>query len=108
MVHRGVRYWLTFVTGDAGVHTFSNGVTLVTAGTRSITATELADALATGTQSGITVNAASTDHYYVSGFSNPVTTGTAGTVSLQARDAYNNFAASYTGTVHFTSSDPWN
>ena len=30
----------TFVAGDNGVHTFTNAVTLVTAGTQTVTATE--------------------------------------------------------------------
>lgn len=47
----------TFLAGDKGVRTFTNGATLKTAGTQSITAT---DGGITGTQSGIVVNAAAT------------------------------------------------
>ena len=36
----------------------------------------------------------------------PITAGTAGTFTVTAYDAYGNVATGYTGTVHFTSSDP--
>ena len=45
----------TFTTADAGVHTFS--VSLKTAGTQSVTATDTATASIKGTQSGIVVQA---------------------------------------------------
>jgi hypothetical protein len=45
----------TFTSADAGIHTFS--VTLKTAGTQSITATDTANSSLTGSQTGITVNA---------------------------------------------------
>ena len=41
----------TFTAGDAGTHTFTNGVTLKTAGTQSITATDTVTGTITGTQS---------------------------------------------------------
>jgi len=44
-----------FVSGNNGVHTFTNGVTLNTVGVQSITATDTVTASVTGTQSGITV-----------------------------------------------------
>ena len=46
----------TFTGGDAGTHIFS--VTLKTAGTQSITATDTVTGSITGSQSGITVNPA--------------------------------------------------
>ena len=52
----------TFTTGtgkDNGVHTFTNGVTLKTVGTQSITATNTVTPIITGTESGITVTKAS-------------------------------------------------
>src|SRR5262249_49923418 len=39
----------TFVAGDNGVHTFTNGVTFVTAGSQSITATDTVTSSITGT-----------------------------------------------------------
>ncbi len=44
----------TFVAGDAGVHSFTNAATLVTAGTETITATDAGNSLA-GTSGGILV-----------------------------------------------------
>ena len=49
----------TFTAANAGTNTFTNGVTLNTAGTQSITATDTATGTITGTQSGIAVNKAS-------------------------------------------------
>jgi hypothetical protein len=92
-----------FTSGDAGVHTFS--VTLKTAGTQSIKATDTATATITGTQSGITVNAAAASTLIVSGFPSPDTAGVAHNVTVTAKDAFGNTATGYRGIVHFTSSD---
>jgi hypothetical protein len=94
----------TFMAGDNGVHTFSN-VVLKTAGTQSITATDTGNSSITGT-AGIIVNPAAATTFMVSGFPSPVTAGTPGTVTVTAKDAFGNVATGYTGTVHFTSSDP--
>src|SRR5881394_4195707 len=48
----------TFVSADAGVHTFSSGVTLKTAGIRSITATDTVNSSLSGTQLSIAVSPA--------------------------------------------------
>ena len=93
----------TFTGGDAGIHVFS--VTLKTAGTRSITATDTVTGTITGTQSGIVVNVGPTFHLVVSGFTNPTTAGVAHNVTVTAQDAGGNTTTAYTGTVHFTSSD---
>ncbi len=45
----------TFVVGDAGVKTFTTGVTLKTGGEQSVTATDTVTATITGSQTGITV-----------------------------------------------------
>jgi hypothetical protein len=61
----------TFTGGDAGTHVFS--VTLKTAGTQSITATDTVTGTITGTQSGVTVQAgAATTIAIVSGDSQNV------------------------------------
>ncbi len=49
----------TFTVASAGNHTFTNGVTLNTVGTQSITATDTATGTITGTQGPITVTKAS-------------------------------------------------
>jgi hypothetical protein len=73
----------TFVTGDKGTHTFANGATLRTAGTQSITAA--ASGLASGTQSGITVNAGATAQLTVTGYPSPVTAGIFNSFTVTAR-----------------------
>jgi len=93
----------TFTSSDNGVHTFN--VTLKTAGTQSITATDTVTSSITGSQTGITVNAAAASALIVSGFPSPVTAGTAGSLTVEAVDAYGNLAASYRGTVTFSSTD---
>jgi ELWxxDGT repeat protein len=96
----------TFVAADSGVHTFTNGATLKTAGTQSITASDTVTSSIRGTQNGIVVTASSTSMLLVSGFPSPSTAGTAGSVTVTAADAYGNKTTSYLGTVHFTSTDP--
>jgi hypothetical protein len=99
-------YTFTSGTGDDnGVHTFTNGATLTTAGTQSITATDTVTSTITGTQGSITVNPAGASSFTVSGFTSPTTAGAAHNVTVTAYDPYNNVATGYGGTVHFTSSD---
>jgi hypothetical protein len=94
----------TFTSTDAGKHTFANGVTLKTAGTQSITATDTVNSSLTGTQSPITVNPASASHIMVTAPSN-VTHGVAFNITVTMLDAFGNVATGYLGTVKFTSSD---
>jgi hypothetical protein len=93
----------TFTAADSGVHTFS--VTLKTAGTQSITVTDIAMAALTGTQSGIVVNAAAASTLSASFTPSSITAGTNGSLTLTAQDSYGNVATGYRGTVHFSSSD---
>jgi Tol biopolymer transport system component len=93
----------TFIAGDGGTHTVS--VTLKTAGSQSITATDTATATITGNQSGILVNPAAAVSLAVTGFPSPTTAGASHNFTVTARDAYGNTATGYRGTVHFTSSD---
>ncbi len=94
----------TFTAADAGVHTFT--AALETVGTQSVTATDTANQSTTGTESNITVMAAAAASLTVTGFPNPDNGGTAGNFTVTAYDRYGNLATGYTGTVHFTSSDP--
>jgi hypothetical protein len=94
----------TFTTADRGVHTFS--ATFKTAGTRTLTATDTSTSSITGKSGGIVVNPAAASTLVVSGFPTSITQGTAGTFTVTAIDAYGNVATGYTGTIHFTSSDP--
>jgi hypothetical protein len=86
-----------------GTRTFS--ATLKTASTQSLTATDTVTSSIGGTQSNITVNPAAAKKFMVSGFPSPVMAGVAGSFTVVAKDAFNNMATGYTGTVHFTSSD---
>ncbi len=94
----------TFTTGDEGSHTFT--VTLKTAGTQSITATDTTTPVVTGTLSGIVVSPASASQLVISGLSSTATAGVSETGTITAKDAYGNVATGYTGTIQFTSSDP--
>lgn len=96
----------TFTLTDAGMHVFASGVTLKTAGPQNITVTDAATPTLTGTQSGITVNAASAASVTILGYPSAVTAGTTGSGSVTLRDAFNNIATGYIGTLRFTSSDP--
>ncbi len=89
-------------TLSSGVGTFS--ATLKTAGAQTLTATDTATSSITGTSGSVSVSAATLNHFLVSAPAN-ATTGTAITFTVTAVDAFNNFAAGYSGTVHFTSSD---
>ena len=94
-----------FVAGDAGVHTFTNGVVLKTVGTQSLAATDTGNASITGVQSGLVVTPAGATQLAVTGASGgPAGVATSATVT--AKDAFGNTATGYTGVVHFTSTDP--
>ena len=93
----------TFTAADAGTHTFT-GVVLKTAGTQSITVTDMVNQL-NGIQSGIVVNPAAADHFMVAGFPSPIAAGNAGTFTVTVQDLYGNTVTGYTGTVHFSSDD---
>jgi flagellin-like protein len=87
----------TFTSTDAGTHTFS-GVTLETAGAQLITATDTSSSSITGSQTGITVNAAEVTQFAFS----PISTQTAGvpfTMTITATDAYGNAVPSYSGSA---------
>jgi hypothetical protein len=91
----------SFTTADQGMHTFSP--ILKTAGTQSLTVTELANTSVTATQAGITVNPAAASRFTFDGFIY-VTAG-ANSFTVTAQDPYGNRATGYTGTVRLTCSD---
>ncbi len=93
----------TFTAGDNGSHSFS--VTLKTAGTHSLTATDTGNGTLTANQSGIVVNAAAVDRFLVWTYPMPMTAGAASTFQVTAKDAFGNTTTGYTGTVTFSSSD---
>ena len=93
----------TFTSTDAGKHNFS--VTLVTAGTQSITMTDTVTTSLSAGEVGIAVQAATARTLSVAGFPTTDTAGAANTVIVTAYDAYGNVANGYTGTVALSSSD---
>ncbi len=85
-----------------GVGTFS--ATLRTAGGQTLTATDTVTSSITGTSNSVAVSAAAATQFIVSAPAS-ATAGAAFSFTVTAEDAFNNTATSYTGTVHFTSSD---
>ncbi len=92
----------TFTAADAGTHSFS--AILETAGPHSINASDTTNG-ASGTQTGIVVQAAGARSFTVTGFPATSTAGTAYSVTVTAYDAYGNMASGYTGNVALSSSD---
>src|SRR5262249_9203067 len=92
----------TFVAGDNGVHTFSSGVTLKTAGIETVTAAIQGASIST-TQS-VTVSPADASNYLLAGPS-VATRDVTANFTLTAKDPYGNVATGYLGMVHFSSSD---
>jgi hypothetical protein len=94
----------TFTAADAGIHTFTNAVTLETAGAETV---HVQDTVVSSIAGGavVTVAAAAANHLQVSA---PASTmaGVAFTLTVTALDMFDNVANTYTGTVHFTGSDP--
>jgi hypothetical protein len=94
----------TFVPAtDNGAHTFTSGVTLVSAGSQSITVTDTVATSVTAT-APVSVTAAAINHFAFTGPTN-VSSGIAFTITVTAQDAFNNAVTGYAGTVHFTKSD---
>jgi len=85
--------------------TGSFSATLKTAvGGQTITATDTATPSITGTSSSVNVSAAAATHFSVTAPAT-ATSGTAFNFTVTPLDASNNVATSYSGTVHFTSTD---
>src|SRR5439155_123989 len=80
-------------------------VTLKTAGTQSLTVTDTMAADLSARQEGIVVNPAAASQFDVADFPSPRQVGAAGYFYVMPRDAFGNRVTTYTGTVHFTSSD---
>jgi hypothetical protein len=91
----------TFTAGDAGTHQFS--VTLKTAGSQTVTETDVANGSITASQK-VGVAPAPASSLRLSGIGN-ATAGTAQTATVTLFDPYGNLATGFTGTAHFSSSD---
>jgi len=92
----------TFVAGDKGRHTFN--VTFGTLGPQTVTATDTATATITGIATS-TVNTPLVATHFAVIASHRVAAGNAFQVAVVALDASNKLVPTYTGTVHFTSTD---
>jgi hypothetical protein len=92
----------SFTSGDAGAHQFS--VTLKTAGSQTVTAADTASAIISSSLT-VTIRAATATSLSLTA---PPTAkvNQAFNVTVTLTDQYGNVADGYTGTVHFTSSDP--
>ena len=90
----------TFVAGDNGAHTFS-GVTLKTAGSQTVTATDTVTASATGSGSVI-VSAAAIDHLVLSPATATIVSGGSQAYTAHAKDLFNNDLGDVTGGTTFT------
>ncbi len=93
----------TFTASDKGSHAFS--ITLKSAGTQTITATDTTGSAMAGTSAGVAVSPAAAGEFVISGLSSSATAGVGQTFTVTAKDPYGNVATGYTGTVHFASSD---
>jgi len=94
----------TFITADAGSHTFASGATLTTAGYQTISANQTPGDTVNGNSSPIRVTAGTATHFSVT-VPAAATSGSPIGITVTALDAYGNTATGYTGTVGFTSSD---
>jgi uncharacterized protein (TIGR03437 family) len=86
-----------------GTGTFT--ATLETAGSQTLTATDTANAMITGTSNGIVVTPGPLTHFQIV-VPGTVTAGQQFQVIIAAKDQFNNTVASYTGPVTITSTDP--
>ena len=106
----------TFTAADAGVHTFS--ATLVTADPASVSFYDPSYQTSGGSGGGsggpggvggtisLTVTPAPASTLVANGFPVTTTAGNSESFTVTAKDPYGNVATGYTGTIHFTSSDP--
>ncbi len=92
----------TFTSADKGSHTFS--VTLKTAGSQTVTASDTAISSSV-TTSAIAVSPAAASQFVLSGLASTATAGVAETFTVTAKDPYGNVATGYRGTVSFSSTD---
>ena len=93
----------TFTAADANTHTFTNLSTLNTVGSQTVTVTDTESSGFVGT-APVTVNA-HTGPYFSLAVPATATTGTPFPITVTALTKSGTLNTSYSGTVHFTSSD---
>ncbi len=90
----------TFVSADQGVHTFTGGVTLLTVGRRTISATTIGASVAG--KAIVTVTPGALFGFSIIGLPSSVTSNSTRSFTLIAQDAYGNTITNYEGTVQFS------
>jgi hypothetical protein len=95
----------TFQAADAGQKLFVNGVRLLTGGSQSITATDTTNPAVTGSAT-VTVNAPTVASFSVEPQFTSTLAGQYFHVVVRARDGAGQVVPTYTGTIHFATSDP--
>ena len=94
----------TFTAADNGLKTLPGAVTLRTAGTQSVTATDALNGLA-GSRSPVTVVPSAAVAVQFTAPSQVASAGTPVAVTLTVRDSFGNVAAGFTGAVDLTTTD---
>ena len=94
----------TFTAGDAGVHIFVNGVTMKTAGSRTLTVADTVNTALVASQP-LTVQHAPASKLELTGLPNPSIVGTFYGVTVTAKDPYGNRDTEFGDEVRFTSTD---
>ena len=87
-----------------GTQTFS--VTLKTVGNQTVTVSDSAGRLTSGTTGSVAVSVGTATQLSVTTTAANATAGTAFNITVTAQDAGNNVTTAYAGTVHLISSDP--
>ncbi len=95
----------TFMPADNGSHTFTNGVRFKTAGLRTIT---VSDSAISSTSAVVTVGTSTLHHFefYFFSTTSPIA-GNPFYFRVKAVDAFGNTVTSYTGRVHFSTTDTY-
>lgn len=92
-------------SGDGGGHRFT--VVLTAVGVQTVTATDIGNPSLSATSPGVTVTPGAAFALHLSGLPPTVPAEAPASVEVSVTDAYGNLVSSYTGTIHFTSSDPY-
>ncbi len=101
---KGLPLAYTFLPSDAGQHAFA--ATLKTAGTQSLSASDVVAPALASTQSGIVVTAGALTRLTLGGYPSPVVAGLDSGLTVAAADDFGNPVSNFAGTVQFGTSDP--
>ena len=92
----------SFLGGDNGTKTFTNGVTFETAGEQSVTAADIMSSELEGSQSNVTVQHAALDHFKITPSKLSLAKNENFSFTIQALDIYGNEIGSANGGTAFT------